>query len=140
CNDAESGCGPGDLYTPRIESDWLRVAIDDGQQLENTPADCRVCHQRASDSPTLLMRELEAPWTHFFFPPGISSMAPGITGSNLAEDYLQAKGEEPYAGFPLRMISAVSPFLLQSLVGSQQPLLFDAPQIENERYPHGPDG
>jgi hypothetical protein len=141
CNAAAGGCTPGDLYTPRIESDWSSIDIRDGEELKNTPADCRVCHQRASEYPSLLMRELESPWTHFFLPAGITPPeVPGVSGSHLMEDYLAAKGEEPYAGFPLHTISSATPFFLQTLVGAEQPLLFDAPKIENERYPYGPDG
>jgi hypothetical protein len=141
CNAAAGGCTPGDLYTSRIESDWSRIEIRDGAELKNTPTDCTVCHQRASESPSLLMRELESPWTHFFLPAGISPPeVPGVSGSHLMDDYLAAKGGEPYAGFPLHAISSATPFFLQTLVGAEQPLLFDAPKIENERYPYyGPE-
>lgn len=70
CNRSSTGCVPGDLYTPRIESDWERVTVRDAEELKNTPSDCRQCHQRGRDSPLLLMRELEGPWTHFFQPDG----------------------------------------------------------------------
>jgi mono/diheme cytochrome c family protein len=141
CNATADGCTPGDLYTSRVESDWSRVELRDGAELTNTPTDCKVCHQRGSDQPRLLMRELESPWTHFFYPANITPPeAPGVTGSHLMEDYLAAKGGEPYAGFPLHAISAATPFFMQSLVGPDQLLLFDAPTIEDERYPYGPDG
>jgi hypothetical protein len=140
CNDDADGCAPGDLYTPRIESDWIEVVIRDGEELANTAQDCRQCHQRANAAPQLLMRELESPWTHFLLPPGFESKTPVPNGSDLMAEYLQAKNEERYGGFALSAISTVSPFMLQVAVGSAQPLLFDAPAIEDERYPYGPDG
>jgi hypothetical protein len=140
CNETEGGCGPGDLYTPRLESDWLHVRINDGEELKNTPLDCRQCHQRASENPVLLMRELESPWTHFFFPSGITDPLPGTGGSDLMEDFLAAKGDEIYGGYDLSTIASITPFLLQSQVGVTQPLFFDASAILDERYPRTKDG
>lgn len=143
CNRRDEGCGPGDLYTPRIESDWLSVRIEDDEDLKNTPADCRQCHQRGRDLPTLLMRELNNPWTHFFQPvptevlqdpPGPT--LPGVRGHDLMLDYIKAKGDEPYGGFAVETLSPISPFLLEATVGPNQPLLFDAPGIEDERFPY----
>lgn len=139
CNAQADGCMPGDLYTPRIESDWRRVRVRDGEELANTPEDCRTCHQRGTDSASLLMRELEDPWTHFFLPPGPSGV-PGVSGADLHRDYVDTKGDEPYAGFLLRQISDMAPFFLEGLSGPTQPLLFDAPTIAFERYPWGPEG
>lgn len=140
CNAEKRGCSPGDLYTPQIERDWLSVSVRDGEELKNTPSDCRQCHQRAREEPTLLMRELESPWTHFMFPVGIGSPIPGVTSSHLMQDYVDAKGDEPYAGFAVDTLSPLSAFTLQTMVARRQPLLFDAPTIENERHPYGPDG
>jgi hypothetical protein len=139
CNAQRAGCAPGDLYTSRIESDWLSVRARDGEELANTPEDCRTCHQRGGETPSLLMRELEDPWTHFFLPPG-SSGVPGASGADLYRDFVAAKGTEPYAGFSLQHISDMAPFFLESLTGPSQPLLFDAPTIAFERYPWGPNG
>ena len=86
CNRSDAGCGPGDLYTPAVETDWLEVSVVDDEDLANTPSDCRQCHQRGRDVPTLLMRELNNPWTHFFQPPPATSPAangPGARGSDL---------------------------------------------------------
>jgi hypothetical protein len=141
CNARAGGCVPGDLYTPRLESDWTRWAIYDDEQLANTPGDCRQCHQRGSDAPKLLMRELEKPWTHFFdskltdqFP------EPGVRGSDLLQDYLAARGDERYAGIDGSTYDASFAFILEQQVGTAQPLLFDAPAIERERYPKQADG
>ena len=97
---------------PRIESEWRKVLVRDGTELENTPMDCRVCHQRATEEPTLLMRELETPWTHFFYPQG-EVANPGVSGSDLLGDYIQAKGGELYAGYALHTISDMTPFFLE---------------------------
>lgn len=139
CNDAPEGCTPGALYTPAIEGDWLRLAIEDDEQLKNTPSDCRQCHQRGLESPALLMRELESPWTHFFFPAHIESEQPGENGSALMRDYLAAKGDERYGGMDLGAITPLAVFNLQTIAGSKQPLLFDAPRIQSERWPWTPE-
>jgi hypothetical protein len=140
CNRSERGCSPGDLYTPKIESDWTDIQIHDDEDLKNTPLDCRQCHQRARDTTTLLMRELRSPWTHFLFPVAATSSLPGVGGSDLMQDYLDAKGDERYGGLAVDTISPVSAFKLETVVGNKQPLLFDAPKIENERWPWGPNG
>jgi cytochrome c553 len=139
CNAQREGCGNGELYTPQIEANWLRVRVRDGIELANTPEDCRVCHQRGTETASLLMRELEDPWTHFFLPPGPSGV-PGVSGADLHRDYVETKGEEPYGGFALHRISDMAPFFLEGLAGPTQPLFFDAPGIVFERHPWGPDG
>jgi hypothetical protein len=135
CNDEDHGCTPGDLYTAAIERDWLRLKLEDDEQLKNTPADCRQCHQRGQQQAQLLMRELESPWTHFFFPANADDTFPGDNGSALMRDYIAAKGDEPYGGIDLRTTSALAVFNLERVVGPKQPLLFDAPKIESERWP-----
>lgn len=143
CNDSERGCTPGDLYTPRVESNWLGVTVQDDEELKNTSLDCRQCHQRGRDQPTLLMRELESPWTHFFElhpenkPP---DALPGVRGRDLVQDFLDAKGDETYAGVPALAMRHTVGLTLQNAVGLPQPLLFDAPGIEDERWPFGADG
>jgi hypothetical protein len=140
CNERDEGCSPGDLYTPAIERDWNQVQVRDEEDLKNTTFDCRQCHRRGRDSSTLLMRELESPWTHFLFPLAATNPIPGVTGSDLMADYVAGKGDEPYGGLALDAISPIAPFKLESVVGNNQPLLFDAPKIENERWPYGPNG
>lgn len=134
------GCEPGDLYTARIEDDWLGVRIRDDEELKNTPLDCRQCHQRARATPALLMRELEFPWTHFFFTGDIAEVLPGVNANDLMDDYRAAKRGEAYAGVSVGGRDVASPFLLQVRVDPEQPLLFDAPAIHTERWPLGPDG
>ncbi|MDD9947042.1 MAG: hypothetical protein OXU20_38725 [Myxococcales bacterium] len=139
CNDRDGGCLPGDLFTPRIERDWLRVKIEDDADLKNTPADCRQCHQRGIDAPVLLMRELHMPWTHFFSPEPAGAF-PGVSGGDLINDYLAAKADEPYAGILPSAVQTTLPFLLESIADAPQPLLFDGAAIRSERWPVGPDG
>jgi hypothetical protein len=140
CNDRETGCNPGDLYTDKVERDWNHVQIRESEDLKNTPLDCKQCHQRARDMPTLLMRELKSPWTHFLFPVEATDSLPGIGGNDLMQDYLDAKDGDRYGGLLVEEISPLSAFRLQTFVGNDQPLLFDAPKIANERWPYGPDG
>jgi hypothetical protein len=143
CNERAGGCAPGDLFTPRIESGWTRLHVRDDEDLKNTPQDCRQCHQRGRDSGILLMRELRAPWTHFFEPSSEQERVqpqPGVRGSDLLRDYLQAKGDEPYGLIPSDIIAGSSGFLLEAVVHKPQPLVFDAPTIEGERHPYGSDG
>lgn len=140
CNEREEGCTPGELFTPEVERDWRSVRIREAEDLKNTPLDCRQCHQRGLEEPVLLMRELRAPWTHFLFPSGLTDGLPGVTGTDLMRDYLDAKGDEPYGGLAVDTIAAISPFKLQMVVALTQPLLFDSPGIQTERWPYGPTG
>jgi hypothetical protein len=140
CNARPRGCTPGDLYTPRIESNWTRLTITDEEELKNTSLDCRQCHQRGLERGTLLMRELESPWTHFFLPPFTKVTVPGVNGTELTRDYLAAKGDEAYGGFAVGHVSLAAAAVLQTMAGPTQPLLFNAPQILAERYPDGGDG
>ena len=78
------------------------------------------------------MRELGNPWTHFFYPKGDARTA--MSGVDLMSDYLEAKGDELYAGYPLDRISDMTPLFLESRAGPEQPLFFDALTIEYERY------
>ena len=140
CNQKPEGCGPGDLYTPSIEHDWLEVDARDEEDLKNTNFDCRQCHRRARDRSMLLMRELESPWTHFFMSIGFHSPVPGISGSDLLADYLAAKGDERYGSFAIDTISPAGPYNLEGLVPREQPLLFDTSAIQFERHPYRPEG
>lgn len=139
CNGTQSGCAPADLYTPQLERDWLRVHVEDDEDLKNSPSDCRQCHQRKMDRPRLLMRELNNPWTHFLQPEPYSEtplVVAGPQGFDLLKDYVRAKGDELYGGFAPPTLAPISPFFLESIVGSDQPVLFDAPGIETERFPY----
>ncbi|MET0339755.1 MAG: hypothetical protein ABW252_02090 [Polyangiales bacterium] len=135
CNERPEGCLPGDLYTPRVESDWTRLTIEDDEALKNTPDDCRQCHQRGREQPILLMRELLGPWSHFFAPDDNSAeiSVRGTTGTDLLHDFLRAKGDELYAGIPAAVAGGTAGLSLQNVVPRAQPLNFDSPTIEDER-------
>lgn len=142
CNQRPQGCLPGDLYTPQVERQWVSWRLEDGEDLKNTPDDCRQCHQRGRAQPALLMRELSSPWTHFLqpvYPQLPDDSRPGVRGADLMRDYVAAKADEPYGGFYFSALSPIAPFVLESIVGVDQPLLFDAPKIDNERWPLDPD-
>jgi hypothetical protein len=133
CNDA--GCTPGDLYTPALERGWAKVELRDAEDLKNTPADCRQCHQRARPTAALLMRELRGPWTHFFAPATVSpeyQPPDWPTGRELALDFLAAKGNEIYAGMPTIAGGHTAGISLQSRVDPGQPIEFASQQIAAE--------
>jgi cytochrome c553 len=138
CSSAEAGCSPGDRFTAKVESNWTNVMVRDDEELKNTPSDCRQCHQRARERTTLLMRELEAPWTHFFAPnteTAQDTYAPGIDGGLFTTQYQDAKGNEPYGnaivGAPLPLPSG---FVLETLVDKPQALFFDSEVISSELH------
>ena len=142
CNGHPEGCSPGDLYTRAVERDWLTVSLQDEDDLKNTPADCRQCHMRGRDTPMLLMRELKSPWTHFFGPgsdsPGF--VAPWVTERDLLNDFYAAHDDEPYGSISSTGFTATLGFLLERMVPTQQPVLFDGRSIHEERWPLGPEG
>jgi hypothetical protein len=138
CNDAPGGCRPGDLYTPTVESGWTSVVAEDDEALKNTPSDCRQCHERGTKTLTLLMRERDAPWTHFFAPEG-DPAAPlyryGISGGLLTTQFRAARGDETYANLTSASIQNAFGFALEAAVPGTQPLIFDAPGILSEHFP-----
>jgi len=143
CNTQPEGCRPTDLYTSRVEQDWLSVELEDDEELKNTSLDCRQCHQRARSTAKLLMRELVPPWTHFFEPvsqePGLR-LLPGVLNTALARDYIAAHGDELYAGVDPERLSPANGSLLQAAVGTDQPVIFSSQEILNERWPRTADG
>ena len=135
CSASPAGCSPGDLFTPRIESNWTRVRARDAEALKDTPSDCRQCHQRGRDVPILLMRELHGPWNHFFAPDqGAPDDFPEPTGVDLLRDYLTAKGGETYAGIPLDDLRNTFGATLEGVVPFEQPVVFDGVAIIDERW------
>lgn len=143
CNGSPEGCSAGDLYTPRIESDWQNVTVADDEELKNTSSDCRQCHQRTGGAKTLLMRELNGPWTHWFahdLDEAPVAAFPEPLGGDLSRDYRRAKGDEPYAAVPVGLLRGTIGLGLEHHVGYDQPLVFDAITILNERWPQGPEG
>ncbi|MDH5674155.1 MAG: hypothetical protein OEZ06_18510 [Myxococcales bacterium] len=131
CDEDDGGCTPGALLTEAIESGWTGVNVYGEQDLQNTPLDCRVCHQPAgTDTRKLLrMQELEPPWNHWFY---LQSKG----GRALMDDYYAAKGDEPFAGISGADIAQSQPGLLSSAIffaGSPpQPNAFVSNRIEPE--------
>ena len=131
CNDAAGGCAPGDLLTEATESDWQGFDVYIEEDLVNTPLDCLVCHQ--SDGPgtpkILRMQEIDPPWNHWFF-----NLSDG--GHAMIDDYLAAKGEEPFAGLAGDQVYQSNPGLLSSTLyfagSGKQPNEFVSADIERE--------
>lgn len=141
CNEDQAGCSFGDLYTPATETDWIASELHDDQELENTPFDCRACHARATERATLLMREVDGPWTHFF--DSLSdggSDRPELKGYDLLLDYLAAKGDERYAEIDVSRLTPSTAQALEIEVGLDQPVYFDSLGIEVERWPYRAGG
>lgn len=131
CEETNS-CKPGDLLTPAIEKNWKSVTVYDDEDLKNSLADCRHCHQ--PDGPgtktILRMQELQDPWTHWF-----RNDRPG--GVALLQDFFRAHGtNEDYGGIPAAIIGKSDGRALEDLVTGQgfgtQPNGFDSKVIEKE--------
>jgi hypothetical protein len=137
CNTQPEGCTPADLYTPRVEAEWSALEVLDDEDLKNTPSDCRQCHQRGRQTPVLLMRELDAPWTHFFqldIDPGYSMRE--ASGLEIVRAYHTAKSDEPYGNIPWAALRATIGLTLQNVVDRPQPLVFDSQAFMSERWPY----
>jgi len=144
CNHSEQGCSSTELYTRATETGWTDLHVQDDSELENTPFDCRACHARGGEQASLLMREVDGPWTHFFdtLDPAASGgdAGPEVKGYDLLRDYLAAKGGEPYAEIDATRLTPSTAQALEVIVGLSQPVYFDSLAIERERWPLGPDG
>lgn len=131
CNDKPEGCSPGDLLTETVESNWRNVNVYAEEDLENTPVDCRTCHQTngPGTEKILRMQEVEPPWNHWFWRQAAS-------GQTVLADYMAAKGDEMFAGLNYKEIYSSQPGLLSfalSAVGSgTQPNAFVSATIEKE--------
>jgi hypothetical protein len=131
CNHAPGGCFPGDLLTETAESGWHDMNVYAEEDLENTPLDCRVCHQ--PDGPGtpkfLRMQERDAPWSHWFW-------RQSVGGRAVLADYAAAKGNEAFAGVPGDAIITSQPgllnFALFSVGTPDQPNAFASAQIEQD--------
>lgn len=132
CNQRVEGCNSYELFTPAVETSWTTVTVYDDSDLENTPADCNVCHQPDGhgEKRKLLMQARRTPWTHFF-------RRNRDGGKMNIERYRRAHDEdEPYAGIPGSEILFSDPALLEGLVENegfiQQPIVIHAEAIERE--------
>lgn len=131
CNDAPSGCTPGDLYTPQVERDWTSYSVYGGEDVRNNVMDCAQCHQPGGPGTRAILRmqEQQFPWTHWMRVASVGGLA-------LIGDYTNAKGDESFAGIPGSMLNRSDPLLLQLLLAFQgfaaQPNEFPTGAIENE--------
>ncbi|HEX6244611.1 MAG TPA: hypothetical protein VFZ61_27020, partial [Polyangiales bacterium] len=142
CNERPQGCLPGDLFTLALERDWSSVVLQDDEDLKNTPTDCRMCHQRKRAAPMLLMRELQGPWTHFFFFDNDKVAYDALaqpSGRGLTREYLQAKGGETFAGLPPAVLRQTAGVTLQAAVREGlQPLQF--PPVIEDQFKYSGEG
>jgi mono/diheme cytochrome c family protein len=131
CNDMPQGCSFGDLLTEEVETGWQDVNVYAEEDIENTPLDCRVCHQPdGPDSPKLLrMQELEPPWNHWLW-------RQAIGGRAVLDDYKAAKMGEMFGGVPGDKVLLSQPgllsFALHSVGSENQPNAFVSATIEQE--------
>jgi hypothetical protein len=131
CDDGGDGCSPSDLFTEDFESDWMQFDLYAEEDVDNSPLDCRVCHQPdGPDTPRILrMQEFQPPWTHWFY-----RLSEG--GRALLADYFAAKGEESFAGVTAEGIQMSQPGLLNSTIyfggTREQPNEFLTSEIERE--------
>ncbi|MEQ9324811.1 MAG: c-type cytochrome, partial [Polyangiaceae bacterium] len=132
CNDRPEGFTSWELFGPSIESDWKRVTVYDDADLENTPADCNVCHQPNGHGTkrVLLMQAIRTPWTHFF-------RRNREGGQQQLHLYQQAHpNDETYGGIPGREVAYSDPALLEGLVENEgfmkQPITLHAEAIVQE--------
>jgi hypothetical protein len=134
CN--ATGCTPGDLLTPAVETDWNGWLVYEDEDLKDTILDCRSCHQPngPGSRKILRMQERRSPWTHWF---RNNQNEPG--GETLLSDFQAAHGSnEDYGAIPAALISTPrsDPLVLEALVDnntmSPQPNEFRTARIENE--------
>lgn len=130
--EATHTCVPGDQLTPAIEKNWKSWTLYQDEDLKNTIADCRHCHQPGGPNtkPMLRMQELRDPWTHWF-----RNDRPG--GIALIQDFVKAHGDkEDYFGIPAAIIQSADGRAMEDFVVGQgfqsQPNSFDSKRIETE--------
>jgi hypothetical protein len=114
-------CTPADLLTENVEKDWVDWTLYVDRDLEDTPLNCRSCHQPyGGDSrKMLLMRQVLDPWMHWsdfrggtersICPEPPSSDGPGRTIATVDPLELLRAIEGPggrYAGIPMSELEA----------------------------------
>ena len=139
CDYAKSGCDLAALLSEEIEHGWTAFSVYTEEDLENTPLDCRSCHQPAGygTQKILRMQELESPWLHWFPQRFVQR-----TDSDrlLTAQFLEAhRVDAQYGGIPISTIEHAvdegSGAQLEALLVAEgqagQPNAFD-PRIEKE--------
>jgi hypothetical protein len=133
-----AGCGPADLLTPALTTGWSNVRVyEDETALDNTIADCRVCHDPDHSGNKLLrMQEIAPPFTHW-----LSQDTEG--GRALFDDFHRAHGSgEDYGPIPAALVDKSSPPLMAAMVAqagfANQLNPFDSAAIESESKSSAP--
>jgi hypothetical protein len=126
------GCANGDLLTQNLTTGWSNVRVyEDETEVNNTIADCRVCHDPQTTGNKLLrMQEIVAPFTHW-----LSQETEG--GRALYEDFHRAHDPgEDYGPIPGALVDKSSPALMAQMITQagfgDQPNVFDSAAIEAE--------
>ena len=131
CDGSAHGCSPGDRFTPAFEAGWTEFNMYAEEDVENSPLDCRVCHQpQGPGTPRILrMQEFDPPWNHWFYRNSDGGLA-------LLGDYESAKGDERFAGIGFDEIFMSQPGLLSATIyfagTREQPNAFVSADIERE--------
>jgi hypothetical protein len=133
CDSTPTGCTPGDLLTPAVESNFTGVySLYQETDIKDTVLDCQQCHQPQGPTSAKLLRqqELQNPWGHFF-------RNNRVNGEVLISDFQAAHGTaEDYGGIPAGAITNSDPAQLEGLVEGQgfanQPNEYDTSQILKE--------
>jgi hypothetical protein len=135
CNARAGGCTKGELLTSAVERDWTGVTLYEDDDLENTPLDCKQCHQPGGPDTTAMLRMQERlpPHRHFFSSDG--------EGRLLVADFQAAHGTEGYGPIPGALIARSDPGKLAALVAAAgfapQPNEFDSAHIAAEEAATG---
>ncbi len=96
----DDSCNNGILFTEDFEKNWVEWTLYDEEDLKNTIADCRQCHQpNGPNAPKTLMNfGTSWSWEHYLGQQDKFSRS-------LVEDFLSAHGTDAeYAGIPTRII------------------------------------
>ncbi len=111
CNETGT-CSNKDLLTEAVEKNFVSWTLYHEEDLKNTLVDCRQCHQSGGPNAqkTLLMQELNDPWTGFM-------RNDRAGGQALLEDYFSAHdANEEYGGIPGSLVAQSDPARLESFL------------------------
>ena len=127
-----ASCTTVDLLTPNLVKGWSNVRVyEDETEVNNTIADCHVCHDPQNTGNKILrMQEIKPPFTHWF-----STQTEG--GRALLADFHKAHGTaEDYGPLPAALVDKSDPSLMAKFITQagfgDQPNVFDSAAIEAE--------
>ncbi len=132
CDSTPDGCSMVDLLTQNVTQGWSNVRVyEDETEVNNTIADCHVCHNPQDGQPKILrMQEIEPPFTHW-----MSQQTEG--GRALYADFhLAHPAGEDYGPIPAALVDKSDPALMAQMVQqagfAMQPNFFPSAEIEAE--------